>query len=51
MPAPDGALIATIADAILDRLMHRIHRITLAGDSMRKTAQKTSATASGNPTA
>jgi DNA replication protein DnaC len=30
----------TIADAILDRLMHRIHRITLAGDSLRKTAQK-----------
>ncbi|WP_240804935.1 ATP-binding protein [Cupriavidus oxalaticus] len=30
----------TIADAILDRLMHRIHRITLAGGSMRKTAQK-----------
>lgn len=41
----------TIADAILDRLMHRIHRITLAGDSMRKTAQKTSSTSSGNPTA
>ncbi|KWR85770.1 IS21-like element helper ATPase IstB [Cupriavidus sp. IDO] len=41
----------TIADAILDRLMHRIHRITLAGDSMRKTAQKTSTTSNGNPIA
>jgi len=30
----------TIADAILDRLMHRIHRITLAGESLRKSAQK-----------
>ncbi|SCU75639.1 conserved hypothetical protein [Cupriavidus necator] len=41
----------TIADAILDRLMHRIHRITLAGDSLRKTAQKTSTTSGSNPTA
>jgi IstB-like ATP binding protein len=30
----------TIADAILDRLMHRIHRITLAGELLRKSAQK-----------
>jgi len=41
----------TIADAILDRLMHRIHRITLAGDSLRKAAQKTGTTSSGSPTA
>ena len=27
----------TIADAILDRLVHNAHRITLAGESMRKT--------------
>jgi len=27
----------TIADAILDRLVHNAHRITLEGDSMRKT--------------
>ena len=26
----------TIADAILDRLVHNAHRITLEGDSMRK---------------
>jgi DNA replication protein DnaC len=26
----------TIADAILDRLLHRSHRIELKGDSMRK---------------
>ncbi|MNT14032.1 transposase [compost metagenome] len=41
----------TIADAILDRLMHRIHRITLAGDSLRKSAQKMSASSSGGPAA
>lgn len=28
---------STIADAILDRLVHNAHRITLEGDSMRKT--------------
>lgn len=28
---------ATIADAILDRLVHAAHKITLKGDSMRKT--------------
>ena len=27
---------ATIADAILDRLLHSAHKITLKGDSMRK---------------
>ena len=26
----------TLADAILDRLMHNAHRITLKGESMRK---------------
>jgi len=29
---------ATLADAILDRLLHRAHRIAMTGDSMRKTA-------------
>jgi hypothetical protein len=28
----------TIADAILDRLAHNAHRLTLKGESMRKTA-------------
>lgn len=27
---------ATLADAILDRLLNRAHRIALTGDSMRK---------------
>ena len=31
---------ATIADAMLDRLMQHHHRITLAGESLRKSAQK-----------
>ena len=26
----------TLADAILDRLMHNAHRLTLKGESMRK---------------
>ncbi|TBW31958.1 AAA family ATPase, partial [Siculibacillus lacustris] len=26
----------TVADAVLDRLVHNAHRIELAGDSMRK---------------
>ena len=26
----------TLADAILDRLMHNVHRINLKGESMRK---------------
>ena len=30
------ALIATLADAILDRLVHNAYKITLQGDSMRK---------------
>ena len=28
----------TIADAILDRLVHNAHRLTLKGESLRKTA-------------
>ncbi|MDN5836110.1 MAG: IS21-like element helper ATPase IstB [Nitrosospira sp.] len=32
---------ATIADAILDRIMQRNHRITLTGDSLRQEKQKT----------
>jgi DNA replication protein DnaC len=28
----------TIADAVLDRLVHNAHRLTLKGDSMRKIA-------------
>jgi DNA replication protein DnaC len=30
----------TIADAMLDRLMQRHHRITLAGESLRKASLK-----------
>ena len=30
----------TIADAILDRLVHNAHRLILKGESMRKTAAK-----------
>ena len=30
----------TIADAILDRLVHNAHRLMLNGDSIRKTAAK-----------
>jgi DNA replication protein DnaC len=32
----------TIADAILDRLLHNAHRLTLKGDSLRKTTAKRS---------
>lgn len=38
----------TIADAILDRIVHNAHRITLEGDSMRKPKNKTSLTAGEN---
>ena len=31
---------ATIADAVLDRLLHGAHRLNLNGDSMRKTRTK-----------
>jgi DNA replication protein DnaC len=30
---------ATVADALLDRLIHNTHRIELGGESMRKLAQ------------
>jgi DNA replication protein DnaC len=30
----------TIADAVLDRLVHTAHRLTLDGDTLRKPAQK-----------
>jgi DNA replication protein DnaC len=30
----------TVADSILDRLVHAAHRLELRGDSMRKTAPK-----------
>lgn len=30
----------TLADAILDRLMHNAHRLTLKGESMRRTKAK-----------
>jgi DNA replication protein DnaC len=32
----------TVADAILDRLVHNAHRLTLTGESMRKGAAKRS---------
>ncbi|MDH4184485.1 MAG: ATP-binding protein, partial [Nitrospinota bacterium] len=30
----------TLADAILDRLAHNAHKITMKGESMRKTGSK-----------
>ena len=33
---------ATIADAILDRVLQRVHRVELAGESLRKPAPSTS---------
>lgn len=43
---------ATIADAMLDRLMQNHHRCTLTGESMRKkTATKTSAAATAGESA
>ena len=40
----------TIADAVLDRLVHNAHRLELRGDSMRKlTAQRTSLDAATKP--
>lgn len=38
----------TIADAILDRVIHNAHRITLEGDSMRKRKSSRSLTANEN---
>jgi DNA replication protein DnaC len=31
----------TLADAILDRIIHNAHRLQLSGDSLRKKAPKT----------
>lgn len=39
----------TIADAILDRIIHNAHRIELKGDSMRRKSAKTALTQTGNP--
>jgi hypothetical protein len=39
----------TVADAILDRLVHKAHRLTLTGDSMRKAAAKRSGPESLSP--
>jgi DNA replication protein DnaC len=39
----------TIADAILDRIIHNAHRITLKGDSMRKQKTPSSLTDNANP--
>lgn len=39
---------ATLADAILDRLLHGAHRLTLKGESMRKTATPTAAVVDGS---
>ena len=38
----------TIADAILDRIIHNAHRITLEGESMRKTRSKPLLTGADN---
>ena len=39
----------TIADAILDRIIHNAHRITLKGDSMRRQKAPASLTDEANP--
>jgi len=39
----------TIADAILDRIIHNAHRITLKGDSMRRQKSSASLTDEANP--
>ena len=39
----------TLADAILDRIVHSAHRMTLKGESMRKKAPKTSPTERSTP--
>ena len=38
----------TIADAILDRIVHNAHRVTLEGDSMRKRKSTRPLTAAEN---
>lgn len=40
---------ATVADAILDRIVHNAHRISLEGESMRKQKESTILTAEKNP--
>ena len=37
---PPSSVDNTLADAILDRLMHNAHRIKLKGESMRKIQSK-----------
>jgi hypothetical protein len=39
----------TIADAILDRIIHNAHRIELKGDSMRRKSTKPGLTQTENP--
>jgi DNA replication protein DnaC len=39
----------TIADAILDRIIHNAHRIELTGESMRKKGRSTRLTQPENP--
>jgi DNA replication protein DnaC len=38
----------TIADAILDRIIHNAHRITLEGDSMRRQKPRPNLTTNEN---
>jgi len=38
----------TIADAILDRIVHNAHRINLKGDSMRRKDRNANLTSTGN---
>jgi DNA replication protein DnaC len=41
--SPDGdgrSTLPTVADAVLDRLVHNSHRLTLKGESLRKAAAK-----------
>lgn len=39
----------TIADAILDRIVHNAHRIDIKGDSVRRKDQNVNLTPSENP--
>ena len=39
----------TIADAILDRIIHNAHRIELKGDSMRRKSENPGLTPPENP--
>ena len=42
-------LVPTIADAILDRIIHNAHRIELKGDSMRRKNENPGLTQTENP--